>query len=260
MKIGYKGFNKDLKCRDDQFVIGQTYTKPEKESLKLCSADGYHYCNTLSDVFNHYPLGSTENRFCEIEVLGNFKDENSSSPKSITTSFRIVREIPKDELLQKEMESNLNLDLIKDIQTQYPMFHVGGSAGLFLHGIRLKRWSSRTSHSDIDLVAPYFVLPDGKIGDNDIEYLDAKASGNDFDETFIVDGVKVDYRIDPKQRYELIEYNGYKYKVSNVLTILEAKLKYALTPNGQKHKHDILEMIGAKKNNKSITSLLDDLF
>ena len=106
------------------------------------------------------------------------------------------------------------------------------------------------------MVAPYFILPefDEEINDDDelgVEYKDAKKSGNDFDETFVIYGdfgsVKIDYRIDPHQRYEIIEYKGFKYKVSPLMTIMDAKMKYAM--NGQrKHAEDIKEMILPKKN------------
>lgn len=59
----------------------------------------------------------------------------------------------------------------------------------------------------------------------------------------MIGNIKVDYRIDPKQRYEIIEYDGFKFKVSNLLTILEAKMRYAMLPNGKKHKSDLEEMV-----------------
>ncbi len=247
--IAYKGFDKNLQCRKEQFVVGQTYTKPEKEKPRLCSDDGYHYCKELTQVFKHYSNDGS-NRFCEIEVLGNFTDDND---KSITTSFKILRELSSEEINKGIYESNLNLDLVKEIQKKFPMFHVGGSVGLFLHGVRLKRWRDNSS-SDIDMVSPYFVLPEGSInldGDendkgDEIVYLDAKASGNDFDETFMIGSIKVDYKIDPKQRYEIIEYDGFKFKVSPLITILDAKMKYAL--NGQqKHVEDMREMTTGKR-------------
>lgn len=263
MKIGYKGLNKDMTSgagysKKETFEIGVVYSKPEKEKPVVCSSDGYHYCNKITDVFTHYP-NNGNNRFFEIEVLGNFTD---NSDKSTTTSFKLIREIPQEILLAKRYNENLNIDLLKDIQTKYPMFHVGGSVGLYLHGVRLKRWLESSS-SDIDMVSPYFVLPEGEVGEDghEIDYLDAKASANDFDETFLVDGVKVDYRIDPKQRYEIIEYDGYKFKVSPILTILEAKMRYALLPNGSKHRDDIKEMVvrvdkpQIKKNSESFEDL-----
>lgn len=248
MKIAYKGFDKDLKCRGEQFTVGEIYSKNlEVKNPKTCSSDGYHYCNKLEDVFNHY-ADNNSNRFCEIQILGAYTDEKD---KSVTTSFRILREISRYELNQMQLEtqtakieSRLHLDTVKEIQERYPMFHVGGSVGLFLHGVRLKRWLGKNS-SDLDMVSPYFVLVENPEGeDGVVEHLDGKASANDFDETFIYDGVKVDYKIDPKQRYEIIEYKGFKYKVSPLLTIFEAKMRYAL--NGQtKHKKDVMEIISA---------------
>lgn len=249
MKIAYKGFDKNLKCRGEQFQVGEIYSKNvDLKTPKLCTSDGYHYCNKLQDVYNHYSNVYGENRFCEIQVLGAFTDD---SDKSITTSFRILRELSKHDLMladleknTERMEKNLQLETLKEIQERYPMFHVGGSVGLFLHGARLKRWASRDS-SDLDLVSPYFVLVEDPEGEEDVvSQLDAKASGNDFDETFLYDGVKVDYKIDPKQRYEYIEYKGFKYKVSPLFIILEAKMRYAL--NGQrKHKDDLTELMSA---------------
>jgi len=248
MKIAYKGFDKDLKCRGEQFAIGEVYSKNlEIKNPRTCTADGYHYCNKLEDVFDHYS-DNNSNRFCEIQILGTYTDEKD---KSVTTSFKILKEISRYELTQKQtekhitkIESRLRLDIVKEIQERYPMFHVGGSVGLFLHGVRLKRWIDKNS-SDLDMISPYFVLVEDPEGEEGIvQHLDGKASANDFDETFIYDGVKVDYKIDPKQRYEIIEYKGFKYKVSNLLTIFEAKMRYAL--NGQaKHKNDIMEIISA---------------
>lgn len=274
MKIGYKGLTAAMKSNrgsnpNEIFEVGIIYSKENIEKPRLNSKDGYHYCNDLDDVFKHYRKDG-KNRFFKIEVLGNFTDDGDNAKKSITTSFRIIEEL--DDAFFKEWESkaeerkeardllqierNLKLEAVKLIQMKYPIFHVGGSVGLFLHGIRLKRWVSNSS-SDIDMVTPYFILPEfdnDDVDDDDdclyCEYKDAKASGNDFDETFILSGefgtVKVDYKIDPQQRYEIIDYKGFKYKVSPLMTIMDAKMKYAI--NGQKkHADDIKEMVLPKK-------------
>lgn len=250
MKIGYKGFDNNLKCRGFQFEIGGIYDKgmDSAEGWKptLCTSMGFHYCSELVQVFNFYKNNGS-NRFCEIEIIGPFTED---ADKGITTCFRIIRELSDEEIGLTVYEENLNLDLIKSIQQEYPMFHVGGSAGLYLHGVRLQRWK-KGSGSDIDLVSPYFVLPVSS-RNLDIDYINGKASANDFDETFICNGTKVDYRIDPKQRYEVIEYKGFKYKVSPMLTILEAKMRYAMQGNS-KHSADIKEMVVGRQSNKKLT-------
>ena len=73
----------------------------------------------------------------------------------------------------------------------------------------------------------------------------------------LIGNTKVDLRIDPKQRYEIIEHDGFKFKVSNLLTILEAKMRYALLPNGGKHKKDLLEMIIRVPKKEKETTIFD---
>lgn len=47
---GYKGFDKDLKCRDFQYKIGETY---ETDNVKTCN-NGFHFCENPFDVFKYY--------------------------------------------------------------------------------------------------------------------------------------------------------------------------------------------------------------
>lgn len=267
MKIGYKGLNADMTASQgsvkEKYELGQVYTKVLATPLtrpRLCSNDGYHYCNELKDVGKYYSFEGN-NRYFKIEVLGTFTD---SSDKSITTSFRLLEEIDKEVMETYFCAQNLNLETVAAIQKQYPMMHVGGSTALFLHGVRLKRWMKRKSGSDLDFISPYFILPDNTIKSADgtedlkVDFIDGKASANDFDYTFIIDGTKIDYRIDPKQRYEVVEFDGVKYKVSPLLTILEAKMRYALQPGGTKHRNDIIEMVTSNK--KEVKIDLSDLF
>ena len=48
---GYKGFDKDLNCREFQFEVGKTYKIEGK--IELCER-GFHYCKELIDVMNFY--------------------------------------------------------------------------------------------------------------------------------------------------------------------------------------------------------------
>lgn len=250
MKIGYKGFNNKLVCREQQFEIGSTYMKsgimPGKKP-RLCSSDGYHYCNNLMDVF-HFYKDNGQNRFCEIEILGEY---NEDDVKCVTTSFKIIRELSRSEIEsikkeadQKRIKDNFGIESLKEFQTKYPMTFIGGSTALFLHGVYLDRWRTN-SQSDWDVITPYFILFKSEV--NGINYTHAKKSGNDFDETFHVDlpkggYIKMDVRIDPKTRYEIVEFDGFKFKVAPLLTIVEAKMRYALQGN-KKHEDDLKEML-----------------
>lgn len=257
--LGYKGLTKDMKATSGKspheiFELGKVYYKENKESPNLCTEDGYHFCKTLEQVFSHYP-NNGDNRFFKIEILGN---TTHGDDKSITTAFRLVEEVSPEALkevkFKNEAESlgeDFNLSLVRFLQTKYPHIHVGGSTGLFLHGLWLSRWKSGVG--DLDLVAPFYTFFEGDVEKEKkdqefkLENKDGKASGNDFDQTFFLNGKKVDVRIDPKQSYDIIQLDGFRYKVSKIETILAAKLRYAM--NGQaKHRDDIFELVGKLQN------------
>ena len=54
-KVYYKGFNKDMTCRDFQFKEGETY---EEQKAELCRS-GFHACERPLDVFNYYSPGQS---------------------------------------------------------------------------------------------------------------------------------------------------------------------------------------------------------
>lgn len=255
-KLAFKGFDSNLKCKNVQFRIGETFTTAYSSTNKqptLCSADGYHYGITLKDVFEHYPKNKT-NRFCIVEIIGLHTEDGK---KGTTTSLKIVRELSKEEITKQLLDESFDLETLRDIQEQYPLCHVGGSVGLFLHGVRLDRWADVNS-SDLDVIFPYYIAPEST-DKLTLDFASDKTSGNDFDYTFAVNGTKVDVKIEPKQRYEFITYNGFKYKVSPLLTILEAKMKYALLGQS-KHSNDIKEMILGHKETNDTRIDLDNLF
>ena len=88
---GYKAFNKDLQCRDYQFVVGSVFTKEGK--LEICS-NGFHFCEKLKDIFEYYPK-TMDTRVCEVEALGEVITEGD---KSVTSSIRITRELSREEI------------------------------------------------------------------------------------------------------------------------------------------------------------------
>ena len=95
MKI--KGFDKNLCCRGMQFEIGKTYETGAKDNeISLCSNTVFHYCDSIQKVHDYYSCApDSQNRFCEIEVLG---AEVSDEEKCGSNKIRIVREIVGDEL------------------------------------------------------------------------------------------------------------------------------------------------------------------
>ena len=90
-----KGFDEDLKCRDFQFEIGQTYdTGAKDDELKLCTNTVFHFCRSLQQVHEYYNC-KEDNRYCEIEVLGKLIEDDD---KCGSNKIKIIREITGDEL------------------------------------------------------------------------------------------------------------------------------------------------------------------
>lgn len=63
---GFKGFDKNLKCRDFQYKEGETYEI--KETPVRCTENGFHFCEYPLDVFNYY--SPAESVFHEVEGSG----------------------------------------------------------------------------------------------------------------------------------------------------------------------------------------------
>ena len=82
----YKGFDKDLKCRDFQYEIGREY---EEEEASLCNS-GFHACEHPLDCFNYYSPANS--RFCEVEIEDNGERHNNDT-KVCGTKIKIGAEI-----------------------------------------------------------------------------------------------------------------------------------------------------------------------
>jgi hypothetical protein len=87
---GYKGFDKDLKCRGFQYEIGKIYEMPEMPSI--CE-QGFHFCEKITNVHGYYNLG--DSRICEIEALGEIAEDGN---KSATNRIQIIRELSREEI------------------------------------------------------------------------------------------------------------------------------------------------------------------
>ena len=78
----YKSFDKDLKCRDFQYEVGNTYEEPTAE---LCEK-GFHACEYPLDVFKYYAPGNMS-RYCEVDL------DEVSGKKSVEDSKRCGKKI-----------------------------------------------------------------------------------------------------------------------------------------------------------------------
>lgn len=63
---GFKGFGKDMKCRDMQYTENSVIS--EDVNPEICER-GLHYCPMPLDVFNYYPP-TPDTTYTEVESLG----------------------------------------------------------------------------------------------------------------------------------------------------------------------------------------------
>ena len=84
---GYKGFDKDMKCRGFQYEAGKEY---ETDEAVLCEK-GFHFCKNPHDVFGYYPAGEG-NRFALVEAK-EVSDERENDSKLVCKKLKINAEI-----------------------------------------------------------------------------------------------------------------------------------------------------------------------
>ena len=82
----YKGFDKDLKCLEFQYELGQEYR--ESEAALCCK--GFHACENPLDTFRYYP--PTDSRYCKVEIDDNGQ-RNSDDSKVCGKRIKIGTEI-----------------------------------------------------------------------------------------------------------------------------------------------------------------------
>ena len=90
--IGYKGFDKDLKCKGFQYRVGETYKLDEE--IKICEC-GFHFCNIPTAVFEYY--SPADSRFALVEATGSIA--NDGEHKFCTDEIKIVKELTLAEMI-----------------------------------------------------------------------------------------------------------------------------------------------------------------
>ena len=99
----YKGFDKNLKCRDFQYEIGKEYEMDGE--IKVCNR-GFHACESPFDVFDHYTMIGS--RFCEVEQDGNISKEDRGT-KICSSKIKIKAELKLADMI------NLGVEWLKEI-------------------------------------------------------------------------------------------------------------------------------------------------
>jgi hypothetical protein len=136
----------------------------------------------------------------------------------------------------------LKLEALKEFQTLYPTSHVGGSIGLMLRGVNLKR---DLTSSDLDITIDEFDIQ------LDNQGLEPRSDSNDFDFSLKKNHesghyTKIDIRISTEPSFDVVKYKGVEYNVSKIRDIIFWKSKYA-KKGVTKHIYDIIVMAGGNR-------------
>ena len=99
----YKGFDKNLKCRDFQYEIGKEYEMDGE--IRVCKR-GFHACESPFEVFDHYSMIGS--RFCEVEQDGNISKEDRGT-KICSSKIKIKAELKLADMI------NLGVEWLKEI-------------------------------------------------------------------------------------------------------------------------------------------------
>lgn len=107
---GYKGTDKDMKCRGYQYELGKQFDMPEDEKIEACEG-GFHLCAYLSDVYRYYDIGYG-NRFFKVKALVRKEDYKPAKrtaymfdlyfndSKLAAKSIEFISELTPDEILK----------------------------------------------------------------------------------------------------------------------------------------------------------------
>ncbi|HDC2634951.1 TPA: hypothetical protein O7120_004747 [Salmonella enterica] len=97
--VTFKGFNKDLKCRDFQFEIGKTFHHDGK--VEACGS-GFHACECPFDVFSYY--SPADSRFAETISFGITDREEYGDTKIASASITIKEGLTLPQFIQRGIE------------------------------------------------------------------------------------------------------------------------------------------------------------
>ena len=99
----YKGFDKDMKCRDFQYEVGKEYNMDGE--IKCCNR-GFHACKSPLEVWDYYDM--LNSRFAEVEQSGKI-DEEEKSTKVCSSHIKIKAELKLADIV------NIGVEWLKDI-------------------------------------------------------------------------------------------------------------------------------------------------
>ena len=118
---GYKGTDKDMKCRDFQFELNKEFY--HEGDVNLCCS-GFHFCQKLKNVFIYYNIRQG-NRFFKVRALVNKKKYKEGNSKDTSKAIIFTEELSREEIFAAFVERTPEA---KDLPAKYFDTLFNGSA------------------------------------------------------------------------------------------------------------------------------------
>ena len=146
----YKGFNKDMTCRNFQYEEGKEYVTKKAEACEC----GFHACEYPLDVFSYYPPGTSV--YHEVEQSGDF--DKSDSDKVASTKIKIGAKIDIAGIVKAA------ISYIKERITNENNAELGKAATAGSYGAATSKGQSASGKNGLSVVRGNGVKVKGGIG------------------------------------------------------------------------------------------------
>ncbi len=111
-KVAFKGFDKNMSCRNHKFEVGQKY-RYEGEVV-ICQS-GFHACSNAMDVWSYYKPG--ESRYAQVEQFGKIVNHTEDS-KLASSDIHIIKELSEKEFIQCIVSQMMELTVESTANTE----------------------------------------------------------------------------------------------------------------------------------------------
>ena len=170
----FKGFDKDLKCRDFQYEIGKEYTE---EKADICNC-GFHACEFPMDVFGYYP--PSDSRYCEVELEAN-NQKSSDDSKRVGKKISVKAEIGIAGIIKAGVEyikEQVNWEDDKATNTGYQSAatNTGDRSAAIVEGKESIALATGIDSKAKGKIGCFIVLAEWKEIDNEYHIVDVKSA------------------------------------------------------------------------------------
>lgn len=183
----YKGFNKDMTCRDFQYEEGKEYEATGE--IKCCN-NGFHACEDPLDCFTYYAPGQSV--YHEVEQSGEISRNNDGESKVASSKIKIGARLDIAKIVNLHFDFVKSRTTFKNTDPKQASAGWRGAASAGAYGAAVSKGSAAVGENGIACVRGNGCRIKGGIG-----AILVIAEENEYDsdikewKAFVVDGEKI---------------------------------------------------------------------